>query len=378
LTARPLDAAGFMAAAVWAFLLLFRGRFWRFREEPPPRPLSAAPSVCAIVPARNEAAVVGRAVASLQAQNYAGEFDTILVDDGSDDGTVARALEAAGPSGRLQVLRGQPPGAGWSGKLWAMAQGVRAAPPCDYLWFTDADIVHSPDNLAGLVARAESGYDLVSYMATLRCKSAAERTLIPAFVFFFFMLYPPAWIRHPRKRTAGAAGGCILIRRETLERAGGIARIRGELIDDCAMAQMVKRSGGRVWLGLSRGTESVREYGTFGSVGAMIARTAFNQLGYSALVLAGTVAGLALVFLGPPVLTFARSWLALAGWVMMSLAFAPAVRFYRLSLWRAPLLPLAAAFYMGCTVASAIQYWRGQGGRWKGRKMRINVQQDHE
>jgi hopene-associated glycosyltransferase HpnB len=237
----------------------------------------------------------------------------------------------------------------------------------DYLLLTDADIVHPPQNLDGLVSRAESGYDLVSYMATLRCDSLAERALIPAFVFFFFLLYPPAWIRNPRRKTAGAAGGCILIRREMLDRIGGIAAIRGELIDDCALARAVKRTGGRVWLGLSESTRSIRDYATFSEIGRMISRTAFTQLRYSALLLAGTVFGLAFAYWLPVALTLAGQPLGAAAWLLMSICYWPALRFYgRSPLW-APLLPIVAAFYMACTVHSAVQYWRGTGGLWKGR-----------
>jgi hopene-associated glycosyltransferase HpnB len=319
-----------------------------------------------VIPARNEAAVVARSIRSLEQQSYAGAFRIVLVDDDSNDGTAVVA-RAADVSGRLTVVRAAPLPAGWAGKLWAVSQGVEEAGPADYLLLTDADIVHPPQNLLELVARAESGYDLVSYMAKLKCESPAERALIPAFVFFFFLLYPPAWIRNPRGRTAGAAGGCILIRREMLERIGGIAAIRGELIDDCALARAVKRAGGRVWLGLSEHTLSIRDYATFGEIGRMISRTAFTQLRYSPLLLAGTLLGLMFTYLLPVALTIGGSPLGAAAWLMMSVCYWPALRFYgRSSLW-APLLPLIATFYMACTVHSAVQYWQGTGGQWKGR-----------
>ena len=257
-----------------------------------------------------------------------------------------------------------------------MHQGIhhaaRFAP--EYLLLTDADIVHPPGNLESLVARAETeSWDLVSYMATLHCRSLPERTLIPAFVFFFFMLYPPAWIRNPRRRTAGAAGGCILVRRRSLERAGGIEPIRGELIDDCALARAVKRTGGRIWLGLSAATHSIRRYDTFAEIESMIARTAFTQLQYSAVLLVGTVVGLALIFLAPLLLAVTaaghplRAGLAAAAWLLMSLAYRAALRFYRVSPCWAPALPLAAAFFLAATVHSALAFWRGRGGLWKGR-----------
>lgn len=363
-----------LSLAVWLYLLLGRGFFWRLRERAvgDGRP-GEEPSVVAVIPARNEAGVVGQAIGSLAAQEYSGPFRVVLVDDGLTDGTAEAARAAAGPE-RLTVVRAAPLAPGWSGKLWAVAEGVRHAQRFhpEFLLLTDADIVHPPGNLRQLAARAAEGYDVVSYMARLHCRTAAERALIPAFVFFFFMLYPPAWIADPRRATAGAAGGCLLIRAEALERIGGIAAIAGEWIDDCALARAVKRSGGRVWLGLSEDTLSLREYATFGEMGRMISRTAFTQLGYSAWLLAGTVAGLVVTYLVPPVAALAggvgAAALGSAAWLAMSLAYWPAVRFYRQPVYWAPLLPLAAAFYLGATVHSAVVYWCGRGGEWKGRR----------
>jgi hopene-associated glycosyltransferase HpnB len=371
-----LDALAVLACAGWIFLLADRGGFWRMRDSRPAASVPrAAPGVVAIIPARNEAAVVAQAVASLAKQRYRGPFHIVLVDDASTDGTAACA-RAAVPSDLLDVVPSAPLPAGWTGKLWAVLQGIEYATLLapDYLLLTDADIVHPSDNLDALVARAEAeSCDLVSYMATLHCRSLAERALIPAFVFFFFMLYPPAWIRDPRRRTAGAAGGCSLIRRKALEKAGGIEAIRGELIDDCALARAVKRGGGRVWLGLSAGTRSIRPYHAFSEIESMIARTAFTQLRYSAALLACTTVGLGLIFLVPPLLTVTATahplgaGFAATAWLMMSVAYLPALRFYRLSPLWAPVLPLAAAFYLVATVHSAIAFWCGRGGVWKGR-----------
>jgi hopene-associated glycosyltransferase HpnB len=364
-----------LSLAVWLYLLFGRGWFWRMREQPAGVGRGAAPAVVAVIPARNEAAVVGRAVASLAAQEYGGAFRVVLVDDGSEDGTAETARAAASPE-RLTVVHAAPPPPGWSGKLWAVAEGIRHAQRFqpEFLLLTDADIVHPPDNLRQLAARASEGYDVVSYMATLHCRTLAERTLIPAFVFFFFMLYPPARIADPRRATAGAAGGCLLVRAEALERIGGIAAIAGEWIDDCALARAVKRSGGRVWLGLSEGTRSLREYATFGQIGRMISRTAFTQLRYSAWLLAGTIAALLLTYLVPPLATLAggvrAAALGSAAWLAMSVAYWPVVRFYRQPLFWAPLLPLAAAFYLCATVHSAVVHWFGPGGEWKGRRLR--------
>ena len=363
-------ALGVTVAALWIYLFLGRGMFWRIREETavgdptyadPAANAGWAPVVAAVVPARNEAAVVARAVESLAKQDYPGVFHIVLADDQSDDGTAAIA-RAAAPASKLTVFEAAPLPEGWTGKLWAVAQGVDRAARLqpDYFLLTDADIVHAPANLSELVARAESGYDLVSFMAKLRCESLAERALVPAFVFFFFMLYPPAW-------GTGAAGGCMLLRRQMLERIGGIESIRGELIDDCALARAVRRAGGRVWLGLGAGTRSIRAYGSFSEVERMISRSAFAQLRYSTWLLAGTVGGLLLVFAAPVVLALAGSWWGWSAWALMTLMYLPILRFYRVSPLWAPLLPVTSLFYLAATVHSAILHRRGRGGRWKGR-----------
>ena len=355
--------AGALTLGIWLYLLLARRMAWR---QAPVPPLKQAPAVVAIVPARNEEATVAAAISSLAAQNYPGEFHIVLVDDHSEDATADRARAAAPPE-RLTVVRAAPLPAGWTGKLWAMSEGVRHARNFQpqYFLFTDADITHPPDNLAGLVARAqEGGYALVSYMATLQCGTLAERALIPAFVFFFFLLYPP-------REGTGAAGGCILLRSDALDKIGGLASIRGDLIDDCALAREVHRHGGSVWLGLGRETHSIRDYQTFAEIGRMISRTAFTQLRYSALLLAGTLAALVLVLVAPPALALAAPQpartLGAVAWLLMSAAYFPAVRYYRRSPLWAPLLPAIAMFYAVCTVHSAVSHWRGAGGLWKGR-----------
>ncbi len=363
------DAAGWLTLGIWLYLALGRGWFWRVRDAKAEGALPVpAPRVTAVIPARNEADVIARAVASLVSQKYPGEFHIVVVDDASEDGTAA-AAEAVGAS-RVTVIRAAPLPAGWTGKLWAVSEGIRAAQRFrpDYLLLCDADIEHPAGNVAALAARAAAGpYDLVSYMATLHCESFAERALIPAFVFFFFLLYPPRWIRDRRRRTAGAAGGCMLVRRAALERAGGVEAIRGELIDDCALASAIRSGGGRVWLGPSSGTRSLRAYAEFGAIGAMISRSAFTQLRHSWLLLGGTVAGMAVAYLLPPVLALGGSMAAMAAWALMTAVFLPVLKFYRLSPLWAPFLPLTAAFYLAATVHSAVAYRRGKGGRWKGR-----------
>ena len=367
-----IEASGGVSLAAWLYLLLGRGFFWRMPGST--RSGRAGASACqpasavAVIPARNEAPVVARAIGSLAAQQYSGPFHITLVDDGSDDGT-ADAARSAAPANRLTILRGAPLPAGWTGKLWAVSQGVAQAETLspEYLLLTDADIVHAPEGLEKLVAQAEGGYDLVSWMVELRCESLAERTLIPAFVYFFLLLYPPAWTNNPRMQTAGAAGGCLLIRRRTLEKIGGIARIRGELIDDCALARAVKDAGGRVWLGLTTETRSMREYRTFRELGAMISRTAFTQLNHSPLLLLGTLVGLAVTFFVPPLAAIRGNMAGTAAWALMAAMYVPALRLYRCSPLWAPLLPLIAAFYAGATIHSAWAWWRGKGGMWKGR-----------
>jgi hopene-associated glycosyltransferase HpnB len=366
------DFAGALAVLIWVYLLLARGMFWRLREvETAAEP--AAGRVAVVIPARNEAETIGRTIESLIGQDLSGPFHIFLVDDHSDDGTAACAGRAAGPD-RLTILQAGPAAEGWTGKLWALAEGVAQAESFqpDYVLFSDADIVHAPDSISNLVARAEAGgYELVSYMVKLECETLAEKSLIPAFVFFFFMLYPPAWTSDPRHSTAGAAGGCILMRWTALTRIGGIAAIRGQLIDDCALAKAVKKTGGKLWLGLTSKTRSIRSYGTFGEIGRLISRTAFWQLKHSVLLLLGTIAGMFMTYMLPPLLVFTGRAVpaALGGfaWMLMMVAYAPALRFYGLSWLWGPLLPFVAFFYTGATIHSAIEYWAGRGGEWKGR-----------
>jgi hopene-associated glycosyltransferase HpnB len=366
-----------LAAAVWVYLIAFRGGFWRIERGPGSLAAAPARSVVAVIPARDEAEVIGDAVASLLAQDYAGRFDIVIVDDHSADGTaeISRAAAAAaGAPDRVTVIAAQPVPAGWTGKLWAVHQGTAHAAGMrpDYLLLTDADIVHAADNLRGLVARAESGgFDLVSLMVRLHCRGLWERLLVPAFVFFFFKLYPPRWVADKGRGIAAAAGGCMLLRGETLQRIGGVDSIRHEIIDDCALARRVK-SVGRVWLGIADDTRSVRPYGSWRPLWDMISRCAFAQLNYSTAILVGLLAGMAITYLAPPaLLLLSGSPLAMAfgglAWLAMAASFLPMLRMYRCSPLIALLLPAIAAFYMAATIGSAVQFWRGRGGAWKGR-----------
>ena len=364
-----IELIGAASLCAWAYLVFGRGGFWRIRETPVPPLVAADKSVAVVIPARNEERLVAQAVNSLIQQRYRGPLQIFLVDDHSSDGTVA----AAGPHDRLTILSARALPEGWTGKLWAVSEGLAraAATNPDYILLTDADVVHAPDSVAGLVARAEAGnLDLVSFIVKLQCSSFAERAMIPAFVFFFFMLYPPAWIASGRRGTAGAAGGCILIRPSALRRIGGIEAIRGELIDDCALARAVKTSA-NIWLGVARETRSIRDYRTFADVRRMISRTAFTQLNHSVFLLVGTIAGMAVVYLAPPLLPLTRDPVAaicgIGAWALMTISYIPVLRFYRRSIVWAPFLPLVALFYLIATVESAVLYWRGSGGEWKDR-----------
>lgn len=372
-------ATGSLAA--WLWLLLCQGFFWRTDVRLPHRrePVDW-PSVCVVVPARDEAAVLPASLPSLLAQDYPGRAEIFLVDDGSSDGTGDLARDLARRHGGLPLTVGSPgePPAGWTGKLWAVRHGIglaRAREP-EYLLLTDADIAHAPDSLRELVAAARAGgFDVVSQMARLRVESLWERLVVPAFVYFFAQLYPFRRIGRKGTRTAAAAGGCVLLRAEAAERARIPDAIRHAVIDDVALARAVKGSGGHIWLGLAEGVDSVRPYPRLGDLWRMVSRSAYAQLRHNPLVLAGTVAGLALVYLVPPAavitgavggdtVTAAVGGLA---WLVMTGTYAPMLRYYSQPLWLAPLLPFTAFLYLLMTVDSAVQHYRGRGAAWKGR-----------
>ncbi len=371
--------SGSVSLLIWAYLLLAHGRFWQIRRHIADQRVhdKIQHRIAVVVPARNEAEVVRRSVSSLLNQTCSKALHVFLVDDASTDSTAEIARDTAASAGQadtLTVIAGQPLPEGWSGKVWAMQQGVERARTLNpkFLLLTDADIIHEPDSISTLVAIAEDGrYDLASYMVKLHCETVAERLLVPAFVFFFFKLYPPAWIANSQRRTAGAAGGCILLRPEILDRLGGLAGIRSEIIDDCALARQVKRSGGRLWLGLTNSAKSIRTYRSLGEIGRMISRTAFNQLHHSWALLLLSLAGLTITYLLPVLLLFSQDWLArglgATAWLAMTLSYFPMVRFYKLNLLWATALPLIALFYMAATLYSALQFWAGSGGEWKGR-----------
>ncbi|MFC9280497.1 glycosyltransferase [Streptomyces collinus] len=370
-----------VSLAAWGWLLLCQGFFWRTDVRlPRRRDPDAWPSVCVVVPARDEAAVLPASLPSLLAQDYPGRAEIFLVDDGSTDGTGELARELSRRHGGLPLTVGSPgePPAGWTGKLWAVRHGIglaRARDP-EYLLLTDADIAHAPDSLRELVAAARTGgFDVVSQMARLRVESPWERLVVPAFVYFFAQLYPFRWIGRRGSRTAAAAGGCVLLRAETAGRARIPDAIRHAVIDDVALARAVKAAGGHVWLGLADRVDSVRPYPRLGDLWRMVSRSAYAQLRHNPLLLLGTVAGLALVYLVPPAAVVAgaasggaaTAVTGAAAWAVMAGTYAPMLRYYRQPLWLAPLLPFTAFLYLLMTVDSAVQHYRGRGAAWKGR-----------
>ncbi|BCJ91988.1 glycosyl transferase [Terrihabitans soli] len=377
-------AISVLSAAIWIYLIVARGAFWRaaerdtrFAPDHLPEP-SSWPRVIAVVPARNEADVIVEAVGSLLAQSYPGQFDVVLVDDQSNDGTGDAAMNEAvklTAMDRLTILRGTEPPSGWTGKLNAMATGVRAveargAP--DYILFTDADIAYRDPNALRRLVRGALAKNtvLTSLMVKLRCDSLSEKLLIPAFVFFFQKLYPFAWVNNPANKVAAAAGGCMLVKYEALQKAGGVAAIRGALIDDCAMGALLKTQGA-VFLGLTEAVESIRPYDDFNHIRRMVSRSAYSQLDYNPLKLLGSVLGMALTYIAPPYLAlFAEGWPGLLGaavWAVMALSFQPILRLYKRSPMWGVALPVIALLYLGFTIDSAVQHWLGRGGAWKGR-----------
>jgi hopene-associated glycosyltransferase HpnB len=366
-----------LTAVTWSYLAFARGSFWRIKNDKPDASCKPGFSggVVAVIPARNEAELIGPVITSLLNQSVA--MPVVLVDDESTDGTAdvaRRASEKADKADALIVVQSEPLPAGWTGKLWAMHQGIERARALNPAWLmlADADVLHGEETVANLALTASHGhYDLVSFMVKLHCESLPEKLLIPAFVYFFFMLYPPAWIRATRRSTAGAAGGCMLVRAETLERAGGLAATRGALIDDCSLARLLKQHDGRLWIGLTDQSQSLRRYQTFSDVEHMVSRTAFNQLKHSSLLLLCTIAGMAITYLAPPLLLLTRSrltiFMGVAAWAAMTMTYSTMVRHYRLNPAWALTLPLAALFYLGATMHSAVKFWNGSGGDWKGR-----------
>lgn len=377
--------AASIALAIWCYLLAARGAFWRCaeRDDWEPVPLDPWPSVAAVVPARNEADGIGECIGALLRQDYPGPWTVILVDDDSSDGTadIARRAQAGNASAQLRIVTSHGLPAGWTGKLWAVKQGIDSAmalpQPPDFLLLTDADIVHASDSVRRLVARAgEKRLVLTSLMVKLRCESFAERVSVPAFIFFFQMLYPFSSVNRPQSPVAAAAGGCMLVRADALREAGGIEVIRGALIDDCSLAKVLKAQG-PIWLGLTERVHSIRPYPALGDIRRMVVRSAYAQLRYSPLLLLGTVAGMVLTYLLPPLLAIfgsgAARVLGLVTWLLMAVAYQPTLRFYRRSpLWGIA-LPAIALQYMLFTLDSAYLYVRGRGGSWKGR-MQANVQ----
>jgi hopene-associated glycosyltransferase HpnB len=374
-----LEITAFIALAIWSYLAIGRGRFWRLTERDnrdPPFP-AAWPRVAIVIPARDEAEVIGKCLSSLLRQDYPGSCSVVLVDDNSTDGTadIARRVAAeCDPGNRLMIISGAALPEGWTGKLWAVSQGMaaaRAGGQVDYFLLSDADIVYAPEMLRWLVAHALAREALLtSFMVKLRCDSPAERFLVPAFVFFFQMLYPFPWVNRRTHDVAAAAGGCILAHAEALREIGGIETIRNALIDDCALARKLK-SKGPIWLGLTERVTSIRSYPRWSDIAQMVSRSAYAQLGYSLMRLAGAVIAMTLTFIVPPVAALTGSdyacFAGLTAWAIMALLFVPTLRLYRIPRWGAIALPAIASAYLMFTLNSAWQSIRGKGGFWKGR-----------
>ncbi|MGW7053661.1 glycosyltransferase [Streptomyces sp. NPDC054887] len=379
--------AGFSLAA-WLWMLLGQGFFWRTDQRLPRREEPAVwPDVAVVVPARDEAGMLPLSLPSLLAQNYPGRAEIVLVDDGSTDGTGALARELGRAHGGLPLTVDSPgdPEHGWTGKLWALRHGMALARARgreayghepEYLLLTDADIAHAPDSLRELVASARTnGLDLVSQMARLRVAGGWERLIVPAFVYFFGQLYPFRWVNAAGARTAAAAGGCVLLRTEAAARARVPDSIRQAVIDDVSLARAVQRSGGRIWLGLADRVDSVRPYPRLTDLWRMVSRSAYAQLRHSPALLTGTVAGLALVYLAPPLtlcagvlaVDAAAAWAGGLAWAVMTATYLPVLRYYGLPPWFALSLPFTAVLYLLMTVDSAVQHYRGRGAAWKGR-----------
>jgi hopene-associated glycosyltransferase HpnB len=383
--ATALACIAALSLAGWVYLVFAHGRFWLCDQRMEGRDAlpESWPAIVAVVPARDEAELLPEVLRSLLDQDYPGDFRVILVDDESSDATadVARRAASEHASGaRLRVVEAPPRPPGWVGKMWAVASGLRAAEAAglepEAWWLTDADVVHGRDGLRRLVAKAEAdGLDLVSLMVRLHAEHGLCRLLVPAFVYFFQMLYPFPRVNDPRARTAGAAGGCVLVRRAALARAGGIESLRSEVIDDCALGRVVKRSGGRLWLGLSATERSIRPNAGLGDVWRMVARSAFTQLQHSSLLLAGTLVGLALLYLVPPLWVLllplhgnaVATALATAAWLLAAASFTPTLVLYGRSVAWALALPLAGLLYASMTFDSARRHWRREGASWKGR-----------
>jgi len=379
----PLAVVALAALGAWLWLLLGRGGFWRADQRlggDAPTPAEGWPGVVAVIPARDEADAIAAAVRSLLDQDFPGRLDVVVVDDNSADGTAAAAGAAAGAdAARLHVVTGGPLPAGWTGKMWAVHQGIARtadiAPDAAFVLLCDADIVHGPGALRRLTAKAQAGgLDLVSLMVRLRTVHFWEKLLIPAFVFFFQKLFPFPWVNDPGRGVAAAAGGCMLVRRTALARIGGIETIRDRLIDDCALAAAVK-PGGPIWLGLARDSHSLRAYDGLGGIWDMVARTAFVQLRGSVWLLIGAVAGMALLYLAPPAGLVAgilggdrpAAVLGALGWAVMAFCYRPTLSLYGRPAWEAAALPLAGLLYAAMTLASARRSWAGCGAAWKGR-----------
>ncbi len=379
-----LSLIAFAAFAAWGWLTLLRGGFWRADARLSDRPDPAAwPEVVAIIPARNEAETIGDVIRAHMAADYPGKLSVILADDGSTDGTADIARAAAGSARSFDVVTVPTLPAGWSGKLWAVENGLKRAkeiaPGAKYILLTDADIGFARDTLSRLVAKAEDeNLALASLMARLDSRGPWASFLIPAFIYFFQKLYPFPRANDTDDNMAAAAGGCMLVRRSAIDEIGGMAAIKEKLIDDCAIARAVKdlTPTTKIWLGLANDEAvSLRDNRELSSIWNMVARTAYAQLGFSPLLLVGTVLGMVLIYLAAPMIlltafwhwNFAALFYAAGACALMANTYWPTLRLYGRAPWETALLPVAAGLYTAMTISSALRHWRGEGAQWKGR-----------
>lgn len=383
ITIHTLELLNLVAGSIWLILIYYRGQFWRadYYIESVANPIQKSPEIAVIIPARNEEHLISQSVSSLLQQDYRGTISLIIVNDNSDDDTFNIIETISEHNNNVYVIDGKATPSDWTGKTWAMKQGVELAkklfPHAEYYLFTDSDIYHHQTNVTELVAKAmNKNLALVSLMVKLRCTSNWERLLIPAFVFFFQKLYPFSWVNNPKKASAAAAGGCMLIKCNILEKTGGIEIIKGEIIDDCALAKCIKQSD-RIWIGLTKSTKSLRKYNSLFDISLMVCRTAFIQLNYSFLYLIFTLVGMLVIYIVPLISIFigiliAESLLTALGimsLVAMSFSYAPTLKLYNRPVWEASFLPIAAFLYSVMTTFSAWQYLYGHPPTWRGRSI---------
>ena len=369
---------------IWLYLALLHGNFWNPPSIKKAKKISKYPEITILIPARNEAKYIKNSLMSLLRQNYEGKYRAIVVDDSSSDATLEIVKGISKKNNKIHVMQGKVLKEGWAGKVWAQYQGInfikKKFPNSKYILFTDADIAHSPNNLKNLTIKAESeSLDLVSLMVLLKANNFSEKILIPAFVFFFQKLYPFEWVNDPRRKIAAAAGGCMLVNYFTLKKSGGIEKIKNQIIDDCALARILKKNG-RIWLGITKETKSLRNYKKISEIWSMVTRSAYDQLNYSILLLIICAFGMFCTYMIPVIALSVgffdeNNYLFFTGliaWFIMSYTYIPTLRNFNEKSFMATFLPIASIFYTLTTIDSARMHLWGSGGSWKDRSYKNN------